>query len=195
MLYLQSINRECDGCKRIHNIPVKYVGREWGCVNPSDAEKLQEWDFDGLGKRKLCTDCQNELVNRSLIALIIQKIQTKPARFDMERYVWHTTRESLMIKVIREDCGTIACIGGWAMLLHEPYADVALSHIVSRFESSRTALGLSRRVAHSVFNRMEWPDQLSNKAELCGEAKVAVEVLQNLIDHGPRYIYDWRSQP
>ena len=87
-------------------------------------------------------------INTNLLLQVRDCILARPEHFDMGSYVDRT------------DCGTTACIAGWAVSLSRgrtPMSDTYLIDSLSTGWSAQALLRLSARQAYTLFHVNGWP--------------------------------------
>lgn len=103
-------------------------------------------------------------MNRTLLLKVKEQILAEPESFEME--TWVRTEfpfRDYEIKFDKPDCGTAACIGGWACLLEGEKAkscegDEVTSH--RYYQHAMQYLGINDEQARVLFNTAAWPDDL-----------------------------------
>ena len=113
-------------------------------------------------------------LNVKLIRAIQKKIREVPEQFNM--IDWFSSGPGI------PNCGTAACIAGWAMTIHWRMSPVLAKQkrfsLLSEFGYAMRLIGISREQAETVFYSDNWPDEVSGM----DESKAAIKVLNMLID-------------
>lgn len=76
--------------------------------------------------------------------------------------------------IVKHDCGTAACIAGWALTLFKP-------EVTNIGSSAQTVLGLTNEQAYELFEPEGYSDEDANERFT---AQAAVAALDHLLDTG-----------
>jgi len=117
-------------------------------------------------------------MNTELLLKVKEQILKESRQFDM--HSWFTTHSPTNEPI--PNCGTAACIGGWAIALS---ANLKLSEADSKFQElprPRTLLELNYDQGHRLFFTSDWPSKMAKDYEIAYDtsnfaiaAKIAAE--------------------
>lgn len=115
-------------------------------------------------------------MNTRLLRKVQRKILAEPKQFQMR--TWFTSDLDHKIP----NCGTAACIGGWALVLSRKAKPSALQLIPSPFELIREALNLPYWQASLLCVFRQWPVKFQRYGE--DNAKQAARRIEHFIKTG-----------
>jgi hypothetical protein len=135
-------------------------------------------------------------VHKRRLLKLAQALESPAAErhFDMANWFEHTGLHSLpgnmpVGKAI-QDCGTVACIAGWAVAVHEPKLKLCDAPVGAVFERAKKLLGLDELVAKYLFLPASAPHVDENFLNVYGaNPKQAARVVRHLVETGE---VDWR---
>jgi len=120
-------------------------------------------------------------MNVALLQKVKAHILEEPGRFFMSDYMF---RAKPGVRVALDgiyrkmpDCGTAACIGGWAVLLSDPQV-CGISG-----PNARAALGLDHLQSTFLFPVVNWPERYRQRWNKAASLKVRAAVAAARIDH------------
>lgn len=119
-------------------------------------------------------------LNVKLLRQIQRRIKQEPRQFLMHSYFWVAPRIP--------NCGTAACIAGWAVTLtrtksHKP-ADAVLKRnagLLDVWDVAQKELGMTDGLSETLFNEESWPSQFKRRGKL---ADRAIRRIDHLIKTG-----------
>jgi len=118
-------------------------------------------------------------MNVKLLRKVAKFILAKPKRFDMANFGYRLPKKNG-----GPECGTVACIAGWAVILSQGIpqrADVPMPSI-GRLEGM-VALGISDEQAQRLFYTEPWPKQFAeyDRDQTLKAARIAVKRIEHFI--------------
>lgn len=119
-------------------------------------------------------------MNVELLKKIKIQILKEPLQFDMGK--WFTLAPGI------PNCGTAACIAGWAVALHEgitPEAARQSKHAHAAFfiSGARKALDISTSMSDRIFFDGYWPEPFCARHQKARSPQERAQVAADYIDH------------
>jgi hypothetical protein len=157
-----------------------------GSGPPKLVEVFSRFERDQMGMKESqwqrLDEIDNELTAKLMKALTAeqQKILAEPSQFDMEDF-FHTDTENI------PNCGTAACIGGWAITLklgvtpNEAQYRRTIGEPIWRLAAD--ALDLPYTLAYRLFYTGEWPREFDEAYYAANSAEEKARVAVARIDH------------
>ncbi len=116
----------------------------------------------------MITDRTISTLNVDLLLQIADRIAKRPEAFDMGHW----------------DCGTTACIAGWALRLSGKQWGLAQDgHMYSAADAAQ-CLGLDESIADRLFLRTHWPDDFNNARYKADKAGTTIARIHHFIRTG-----------
>jgi len=130
---------------------------------------------------------ESEVLNTELLRKVRDQIEREPRQFCMSHF--YATAEDIDDDIATEipNCGTAACIAGWAFALSKYLNPKDAGGLVNSPEfRARDLLGLGLKGYTNLFYSDDWPDEFrvdfSEAATPEARAAVAVRLLDEIID-------------
>lgn len=142
----------------------------------NEASKKQFKDAQARAKTKPLSTL-NPKINTTLLILIQDAIKAHPKHFDMRSWYRDT------------DCGTAACIAGWAIQFGSFFKDTDIEHMQVKYEypvdtsietGARRMLGMTSNQAYRLFYSPAWIPE--DRIEDWLKPEGAIEYIDQILD-------------
>lgn len=118
-------------------------------------------------------------LNIKLLKRVRNKILKYPKRFEMDHFYGPTLRFNR--RLVPADCGSSACIAGWAVFLASGKRKLPDGGPRSTWDEAKKLLGLHN--AASLFISDDWPERFRSQYCNAKTPKGRARVAANRIDH------------
>lgn len=121
-------------------------------------------------------------MNTKLLLEVKAKILEEPKQFEMSAYFSNASNSGIEIP----NCGTAACIGGWAISFSKKLnPNLASAGVVHGWGSeAQKILDLTAPERHQLFYAGNWPEPFRSKfGEAVAGSKEAAQIAADRIDH------------
>lgn len=119
-------------------------------------------------------------MNTKLLLQVKEQILKEPDQFTMAD--WFTSWNSIGSMEI-PNCGTAACIGGWALAIHKQTTPQKARDYYYLYHSPARALDLPVLLADKLFYETQWPSEFQRRWEQCLTTRDKAQVAADRIDH------------
>jgi hypothetical protein len=133
-------------------------------------------------------------MNVELLRKVEKHILEEPKRLYMRSWIVREDHARVLITHVGEtrgfaQCGTAACIAGWAVLLSHENTENELRLGMDVYYEARTLLGLNTHEADRLFDPIGWPRMFDAGTRDDGSeiaAETTVERIEHFIETGGR---------
>lgn len=124
-------------------------------------------------------------MNIKLLKAVKRAIQQEPKRLDMNIWVG-STKDFPFPGHMRLACGTVACIAGWALLLHRRKGRQPIQEVRDKIgtvqDAARKVLRISPLQERALFYDENWPEGLDDEFWRARTAKQRAKIACKRID-------------